>query len=47
VRRAVKLGATQPLEGVVEVLSGLEKGMNVVAARVSGLKAGAPAKLKS
>lgn len=46
-RRAVKLGATQQQEGLVEVLGGLERGMNVVAARVSGLKAGAPAKLKS
>ncbi len=46
-RRAIKLGATQQQEGLVEVLGGLERGMNVVAARVSGLKAGAPAKLKS
>jgi RND family efflux transporter MFP subunit len=46
-RRPVRIGTTQELEGVVEVLSGLERGMNVVAARVSGLKAGAPAKLKS
>jgi multidrug efflux pump subunit AcrA (membrane-fusion protein) len=46
-RRPIKVGATQELEGLVEVVSGLEKGMSVVAARVSGLKAGAPAKLKS
>ena len=45
-RRPIKVGATQQQEGMVEVLSGLEKGMNVVAARVSGLKAGAPAKMK-
>ena len=47
VRRPIKVGSTQQQEGLVEVLSGLEKGMNVVAARVSGLKAGAPAKMKS
>lgn len=46
-RRPVKLGSAQQLDGLVEVVSGLEKGMNVVAARVSGLKPGAPAKLKS
>ena len=43
----VKVGTVQQAEGVVEVLSGLEQGMNVVAARVSGLKAGAPARLKA
>jgi RND family efflux transporter MFP subunit len=47
VRRPVKVGSVQQAEGVVEILSGLEQGMKVVAARVSGLKAGAPAKLKS
>jgi len=47
VRRPVKVGSVQQAEGVVEVVSGLEKGMNVVAARVSGLKAGAPARLKA
>jgi RND family efflux transporter MFP subunit len=46
-RRPVKLGSSQEQEGVVEVLSGLEKGMSVVAARVSGLKHGAAAKLKT
>lgn len=46
-RRPVTLGASQELEGVVEVVSGLEKGVNVVAARVSGLKHGAAAKLKT
>ena len=46
-RRAVKVGAAQPQEGLVEIVSGLERGTNVVAARVSGLKPGAPAKLKS
>jgi RND family efflux transporter MFP subunit len=46
-RRPVKVGAVQQAEGVVEVVSGLERGMNVVAARVSGLKAGAPARLKA
>lgn len=46
-RRAIRVGATQQQEGLVEVVSGLELGMNVVAARVPGLKPGAPAKLKS
>jgi membrane fusion protein (multidrug efflux system) len=46
-RRSIKVGAGQQQDGMVEVLSGLEKGMNVVAARVTGLKAGAPAKMKS
>jgi RND family efflux transporter MFP subunit len=46
-RRAVKVGAAQQQDGLVEILSGLERGTNVVAAKVSGLKAGAPAKLKS
>jgi membrane fusion protein (multidrug efflux system) len=45
-RRPVKIGAVQQAEGVVEVLSGVDQGMNVVAARVSGLKPGAPARLK-
>jgi RND family efflux transporter MFP subunit len=47
VHRPVKVGSAQQAEGVVEVLSGLERGMTVVAARVSGLKAGAPARLKT
>jgi RND family efflux transporter MFP subunit len=46
-RRPVKVGNVAQAEGVVEVLSGLERGMSVVAARVSGLKAGAPARLKA
>ena len=46
-RRSVKVGAAQPDEGLVEIVSGLERGMHVVAAKVSGLKAGAPARLKS
>ena len=45
--RPVKVGNVAQAEGVVEVLSGLERGMTVVAARVSGLKAGAPARLKA
>jgi membrane fusion protein (multidrug efflux system) len=46
-RRAVKVGTTQAHDGTVEIVSGLEPGVNVVAAKVSGLKAGAPAKLKT
>ena len=45
-RRAVKVGATEPEEGLVEVHGGLEKGLAVVAARVTGLKAGTPAVMK-
>ncbi len=45
-RRPVKLGRSEPREGVVEVRSGLEQGVSVVSARVAGLKAGAPAALK-
>ena len=46
-RRPVKVGSLQSQDGVVEVLSGVEQGMNVVSARVSGLKHGAAAKLKT
>jgi membrane fusion protein (multidrug efflux system) len=45
-RRAVKVGATEPQQGLVEVKSGLEPGLSVVSARVTGLKAGAPAVMK-
>jgi membrane fusion protein, multidrug efflux system len=46
-KRAVKLGATDPQRGLVEVQGGLEKGINVVSARVSGLKPGAAAVIKT
>jgi RND family efflux transporter MFP subunit len=46
-RRAVQVGFSEPQQGLVEVRSGLEQGLNVVSARVSGLKAGAPAVLKA
>lgn len=46
-RRPVKVGGAHEAEGVVEVVSGLDQGTNVVAARVSGLKAGAAARLKT
>ena len=46
-RRAVTVGFTEPQQGLVEVRSGLEQGLNVVSARVSGLKPGAPAMLKA
>ena len=46
-KRAVKLGASDARAGIVEVRSGLEKGVQVVSARVSGLKPGAPAVLKA
>ena len=46
-KRAVKLGATEPQRGLVEVRSGLEEGISVVSARVSGLKPGAPAVIKA
>jgi RND family efflux transporter MFP subunit len=46
-KKAVKLGFTEPQQGLVEVQSGLEKGANVVSARVTGLKHGTPAVMKS
>ncbi len=46
-KRAVKVGVTEPQQGLVEVKSGLESGLQVVSARVSGLKAGAPATMKA
>jgi len=46
-RRAVKIGASEPQQGLVEVHSGLERGLQVVAARVTGLKAGTPAVMKT
>lgn len=46
VKRAVKVGVSDPQEGLVEVKSGLETGLQVVSARVTGLKAGAPAVFK-
>jgi RND family efflux transporter MFP subunit len=45
-KRAVKVGASEPAAGLVEVKSGLETGLQVVSARVTGLKPGAPATLK-
>ena len=45
-KRAVRVGLTEPQEGLVEVKSGLESGLNVVSARVSGLKPGSPAVMK-
>lgn len=46
VRRPVTLGLREELAGLVEVRSGLEKGMAVVNSRALGLKAGSPAVLK-
>ena len=45
-KRAVKLGAGEAQNGLVQVKSGLEQGLNVVSARVSGLKHGQPAVMK-
>jgi len=45
-KRAVKLGVSEPQQGLVEVKSGLESGLSVVSARVSGLKHGMPATMK-
>lgn len=45
-KRPVKVGVTNAQEGLVEVKSGLETGLQVVSARVAGLKAGAPAIFK-
>ncbi|HEX5130064.1 MAG TPA: efflux RND transporter periplasmic adaptor subunit, partial [Usitatibacter sp.] len=46
VKRAVRIGAGEPQQGLVEVKSGLEQGLTVVSARVSGLKDGQPAMMK-
>jgi RND family efflux transporter MFP subunit len=46
-KRAVKVGYTEPLAGLVEVKSGVEQGLAVVAARMTGLKPGTPAIMKS
>jgi membrane fusion protein (multidrug efflux system) len=46
-KRAVKLGATEARAGMIEVKSGLEEGLSVVSARVTGLKAGDPAVMKA
>jgi len=46
-KRAVKLGATEAQRGMIEVKSGLEEGLSVVSARVTGLKAGDPAVMKA
>lgn len=45
-KRPVKVGVTESQQGLVEVKSGLESGLSVVSARVSGLKEGAPATMK-
>jgi RND family efflux transporter MFP subunit len=46
-KRAVTLGAADPRGGFVEVRSGLDQGMSIVSARVSGLKPGAAAVIKA
>ncbi len=46
-KRAVRIGLAEPQLGLVEVKSGLEDGVPVVSARVTGLKPGAPAILKT
>ena len=45
-KRAVRVGLTEPQQGLVEVKSGLESGIHVVSARVTGLKPGAAAVMK-
>ena len=46
-KRAVKVGTTEAQAGLVEVKSGLESGLQVVSARLTGLKPGTPAILKA
>jgi RND family efflux transporter MFP subunit len=46
-KRAVKVGITESQQGMIEIKSGLEQGVNVVSARVSGLKPGDPAVMKA
>ena len=45
-KRPVKVGMSEPQQGLVEVKSGLQSGLSVVSARVSGLKDGMPATMK-
>lgn len=45
-RRAVTMGQREDEAGLVQVRSGLEKGVTVVSSRATGLKQGAPAILK-
>ncbi len=46
-RRAVKVGLAEPQQGMIEVLEGLDEGINVVSVRATGLKVGAPAAIKT
>jgi membrane fusion protein, multidrug efflux system len=46
-KRAVKVGVTEAQDGMVEIKSGLESGLTVVSARVTGLKHGDPAVMKA
>jgi RND family efflux transporter MFP subunit len=46
-RRPVKLGLSEPQQGMVEIVSGLDEGLNVVSVRATGLKVGAPAAIKT
>jgi RND family efflux transporter MFP subunit len=46
-RRAVSVGLRDPQSAAVEIRSGLEAGLTVVSARISGLKPGSPAVLKA
>ncbi len=46
-KRAVKIGFAEPTAGLVEVKSGVEQGLSVVSARVTGLKVGTPAIMKA
>jgi len=46
-RRAVKLGMSEPQAGMIEVVQGLDEGVNVVSVRATGLKVGAPASIKT
>lgn len=47
VRRPVTVGLRDPQSGLVEIRAGLEDGLAVVSARISGLKPGAAAKIKA
>jgi RND family efflux transporter MFP subunit len=46
-RRSVRLGFSEPQQGLVEITQGLEVGVPVVSVRAAGLKVGAPAILKT
>jgi multidrug efflux pump subunit AcrA (membrane-fusion protein) len=46
-RRPVKVGLSEPQQGMIEIVQGLDEGLDVVSVRATGLKVGAPATIKA